>query len=364
MAFSAADYRAGFRALISGQRRGAQAALLRGLLRAAEMPYTAAVQWRNRQYDRGHKPIERVDVPVISVGNLTLGGTGKTPLVAWLARWFRQRGVRVTIISRGYGAEAGAQNDEALELEQTLPDVPHVQNPDRVAAAKMAIEEFDCQLILLDDAFQHRRIHRDLNIVVVDALEPFGFGHVFPRGALREPLAGLRRSDVVVLSRADLVEPLERERIRSTVAQYAPAAIWLEASHQPEKLLSASGREEALSALAGQPVAAFCGIGNPAGFRQYASGGHGLPARRNAGICGSFRLPAIRRRILVAMGRRAADPSRRVHTQRSREIRCRAIRSAPAVGCRSSGLAIATGQAELESASKRPATPHSNSVTR
>jgi len=272
MAFSAADFRAGFKALISGQRRGVQAALLRGLLRAAEVPYTLAVKFRNRQYDRGRKPVERVAVPVISVGNLTLGGTGKTPLVEWLARWLRQRGVRVTIISRGYGAEAGARNDEALELEQKLPDVPHVQNPDRVAAAKMAIEEFDCQLILLDDAFQHRRIHRDLNIVVVDALEPFGFGHVFPRGALREPLSGLRRADVVVLSRTDLVEPAERQRIRSTVARHTPSAIWMEASHRPERLLSASGREESLSALAGVPVAAFCGVGNPAGFRHTLAG--------------------------------------------------------------------------------------------
>ena len=237
------------------------------------MPYTLAVQWRNQQYDRGRKPVERVDVPVISIGNLTLGGTpGKTPLVEWLARWFRQRGVRVTIISRGYGAEAGSQNDEALELEQKLPDVPHVQNPDRVAAAKMAIEEFDCQLILLDDAFQHRRIHRDLNIVVVDALEPFGFGHVFPRGALREPLAGLRRADVVILSRADLVDPAELQQIRSTVASHAPSAIWLEASHRPERLLSASGREEQLASLANQPVAAFCGVGNPAGFRHTLAG--------------------------------------------------------------------------------------------
>jgi len=272
MAFRAADYRAGFRALISGQRRGINATLLRGLLRAAESPYTLAVRWRNRQYDRGRKPVERVDVPVISVGNLTLGGTGKTPLVEWLARWFRQRGVRVTIISRGYGAEAGAQNDEAIELEQKLPDVPHVQNPDRVAAAKMAIEEFGCQLILLDDAFQHRRIHRDLNIVVVDALEPFGFGHVFPRGALREPLSGLRRADVVVLSRADLVQPAERERIRAIVAQHAPSALWVEASHRPERLLSASGREESLTALAKEPVAAFCGVGNPAGFRHTLAG--------------------------------------------------------------------------------------------
>ncbi len=114
MAFSPADYRAEFKALISGQRRGVQATLLRGLLRAAEVPYTLAVQLRNRQYDRGRKPVERVAVPVISVGNLTLGGTGKTPLVEWLARWFRQRGVRVTIISRGYGAEAGRGTTKRL----------------------------------------------------------------------------------------------------------------------------------------------------------------------------------------------------------------------------------------------------------
>ncbi len=257
-----------FRELVSNQRRGARATLLRGALRAAEVPYTWAVRWRNRQYDRGKKPIERVGVPVVSVGNLTLGGTGKTPLVEWLARWFRQRDLRVTIISRGYGAEAGSRNDEALELEQKLPDVPHVQNPDRVAAARMAIEEFDCQLILLDDAFQHRRIARDLNIVVVDALEPFGFGHVFPRGMLREPLAGLSRAHVVALSRANLVDAAERERIKSVVRSYAPAALWIECNHAPRELRSAAGATAALETMAGKPVAAFCGIGNPEGFRR------------------------------------------------------------------------------------------------
>jgi tetraacyldisaccharide 4'-kinase len=205
---------------------------------------------------------------VVSVGNVTLGGVGKTPLVEWLARWFRQRGVRVTLISRGYGAEAGARNDEALELEQKLPDVPHVQNPDRVEAAEMAIEEFECQLILLDDAFQHRRIHRDLDIVVLDALAPFGFEHVFPRGALREPLSGLRRAQVIALSRADLVTAEERESIRRRAAGYSPQAAWVEMRHSPRVLLSSDGQEEHLSTLQGASVAAFCGIGNPVGFRR------------------------------------------------------------------------------------------------
>jgi tetraacyldisaccharide 4'-kinase len=188
--------------------------------------------------------------------------------VEWLARWFRAQVVRVAIVSRGYGAEAGARNDEALELEQKLPDVPHVQNPDRVAAARMAIEEFKSQVILLDDAFQHRRIHRDLDIVLLDALEPFGFGHVFPRGMLREPLSGLRRAHVIALSRANLVDPAERERIKSVVKRHAPTAIWIECDHAPRELRSASGASAELGTIAGKPVAAFCGIGNPDGFRR------------------------------------------------------------------------------------------------
>jgi len=252
---------------VSGRRRGVAAAGVRLALRLGEVPYTWAVRWRNWCYDRGWKETHRVGVPVVSVGNLTLGGTGKTPMVEWLARWFRRQGVRVTLISRGYGAQSGARNDEALELEQKLPDVPHLQNPNRVAAAETAIEEFECQLILLDDAFQHRRIARDLDIVLLDALEPLGFGHVFPRGTLREPIAGLRRADVVVLSRADMLPHAGREDIRRIVQLHAPEAVFLEASHAPLALLDCGGKEASLDSLAGRPVAAFCGIGNPAGFR-------------------------------------------------------------------------------------------------
>jgi len=208
-----------------------------------------------------------MSVPVVSVGNLTLGGTGKTPLVEWIARWFRKRNVRVSIVSRGYGAEDGGRNDEARELEQKLPDVPHVQNADRVAAAKIAIEELETQLILLDDGFQHRRIGRDLDIVLLDALEPFGFEHVFPRGTLREPLRGLRRAGAVILSRADMLEPAEREKIRRRVEQLAPKAAWAEIRHAPLELLSVGGQVKPIDELCKVKIAAFCGVGNPAGFR-------------------------------------------------------------------------------------------------
>ena len=256
-----------FRDLVSGRQRGLRAACLRAVLAGAELPYSLAVRWRNWCYDRGVKEVHRVGVPVIGVGNLTLGGTGKTPMVAWIARQLRQLGVRVTLISRGYGAEAGTRNDEAIELERRLPDVPHLQDPDRVAAAAIAVEELGCQMILLDDAFQHRRIHRDLDIVLLDALEPFGFEHVFPRGTLREPLSGFRRAHAVVLTRADMIDGEQRAAIRQRVARYAPHAPWAEVVHAPQELLAANDQVESLERLRGESVAAFCGIGNPAGFQ-------------------------------------------------------------------------------------------------
>lgn len=260
-----------FRDLVSGRRRGATAAVLRAVLRGAEVGYAAAMRSRNYLYDRGSFRVERVDVPVISVGNITLGGTGKTPMVEWLARWYRGRGVRVALVSRGYGAEQGGANDEALELEERLPDVPHVQNADRVAASKMAIEEFESQLILLDDGFQHRRLARDLDIVLIDALEPFGFEHVFPRGTLREPLGSLSRAQIVALSRADVVDASQRAAIRARVEHYAADALWIELEHRPQRLVAADGRYEPVETLAGRRVAAFCGIGNPAGFQHTLS---------------------------------------------------------------------------------------------
>lgn len=256
-----------YRAIVTKQRTGVRALLWRGLFRVASWPYGLVMRLRNRGYDRNPARTTRVAVPVVSIGNLTLGGTGKTPLVEWLCRWLREQGVRVAIVSRGYGAEDGASNDEARELEEKLPDVPHVQNPDRIAAATLAIEELATQFIVLDDAFQHRRIARDLDIVLIDATEPFGQGYVFPRGTLREPLSGVARAQALILTRADQVTADERAAIRARYQQLAPQAIWAEAAHQPVSLRDANGVEVPLTLLQHARVAAFCGIGNPAGFR-------------------------------------------------------------------------------------------------
>lgn len=256
-----------FRDLVSGRRRGWAATLLRGALRIAEVGYTAAVRLRNCHYDRPSN-VKKIGVPVISVGNLTLGGTGKTPMVRWIARFLRERGIHPAVVSRGYGSNADEENDESLELRWLLPDVPHFQDANRAAAAGKAIREVACQAIVLDDGFQHRRIARDLDIVLLDALEPFGFGHVFPRGALREPLDGLRRADLAILTRADLLGPPDRAQIWRRIRRHAPGLKGIEAAHVPTALLSAEGKETPLDELQGQSVAAFCGIGNPSGFRR------------------------------------------------------------------------------------------------
>ncbi len=260
-----------FRDLVSGRKTGIRAGALRFALRLAEIPYSAVVRRRNRRFDADPALTAKVEIPVVSVGNLTLGGTGKTPLVSWLAGWFRRRDVRVCVISRGYGSGDDWENDESLELSRRLPDVPVLENPNRVEAAEMAIEEFETQLILLDDAFQHRRIWRDLDIVLLDALEPFGFDHVFPRGTLREPVAGLERADVVVLSRAGLPLAAQKTTIRERVARLAPRAIWAEAAHEPRALVTAAGSVLPLDSLSGKSAIAFCGIGNPEGFRHTLS---------------------------------------------------------------------------------------------
>jgi len=137
-----------------------------------------------------------------------------------------------------------------------------------VAAGRRAVQTLGAQAIVLDDAFQHRRIARDLDLVMLDALEPFGFGRIFPRGLLREPPEALRRSGVIALARADLVDSARRAAIRAEAARHSPAATWIEVRHAPRSLLAIDGSRSPLEQLAGQPVAAFCGLGNPDGFRR------------------------------------------------------------------------------------------------
>lgn len=256
-----------FHAVVSGRARGWRPALARLGLSAASGPYAAAVWTRNRLYDRGWKQTLRAMVPVISVGNLTLGGTGKTPCVEYIARLFRGRDVRVAILSRGYKGERG-RNDEAMVLEENLPDVPHLQGADRVALAATAVEELEADLLILDDGFQHRRLGRDLDVVLLDATNPWGHGRHFPRGLLRESPRELRRAGVVMLTRCDQVPDEDVHAIDAKARQFAPGAPVVATEHAPVEWLQHDSPSRPIQAIRGRPIVAFCGLGNPDAFRR------------------------------------------------------------------------------------------------
>lgn len=259
--------RSHFLRVVSGEARGVPAGLERLALRAASVPYGLAVRLRNTAYQRGWLSRERVPVPVVSVGNLTAGGTGKTPCVEYVARFYRFLDRRVAILSRGYGG-AGGRNDEALVLEENLPDVPHLQGADRVALAHTAMEELESEVLVLDDGFQHRRLARDLDVVLIDATAPWGHGYLLPRGLLREPPSSLRRAGVIVLTRCDQTPAEQRERLRRTIERIAPNVPVVETTHRPVELSNSDGEEAPLTLLREGPVAALCGIGNPEAFRR------------------------------------------------------------------------------------------------
>lgn len=279
--------RAAFRELISGSASGPGTSLFRGILSVLACCYRLGVTVRNFAYDHGWKRVHRATVPVISLGNLTAGGTGKTPFAAFVARWFCERGVRVCFLSRGYGAQASSPspplarggasdarlsgaplNDEARVLAQLCPDVPHLQQADRVAGARRAQSEFGCQLLILDDGFQHRRLARDLDIVLIDATDPWGFSHLLPRGLLREPVSSLKRADLVVLTRVDQVSREVVQEIRRRIGELRPEATLVEVAFPPERLIDAAGKTASLASLRGQSVAVFSGLGNPESFER------------------------------------------------------------------------------------------------
>lgn len=260
-----------YREIVSGEARDIIASAARAGLTVLEALYAPAVALRNCWYDFVPGAARQVDVPVVSVGNVTMGGTGKTPLTAAIVERAVSRGVKTAIISRGYHAKPGELNDEGKELTTRIPECVYVQNPKRAQAAAelCAFEESSRpQLIVLDDGFQHRRLARQLDIVLVDALNPFGYNRICPRGFLRESLSALCRAQCVVITRADRVEESDLKRIEDKILSYNPSLVLARACHRPGVLRRLSGRTEPLSMVAGKRVLAFCGLGNPDGFRQ------------------------------------------------------------------------------------------------
>lgn len=256
------------RQVISGEARGIRAASLRLVLSVLSVGYGVAVRVRNYVYDSGLRAQFPVHKPVISVGNLTAGGTGKTPAVEYLVKWLAARGARPGVLSRGYRSQ-GNRNDEALLLAGHLPNVPHRQRPSRYRAALEAIRLDGANVVVLDDGFQHRRLARFGDIVLVDATCPFGYGHLLPRGLLREPLRGVRRADLILVTRCDLAEPGQLDDLMKRLERLAPGVPIATSRHAVTGVRPfPNGAAQAASVLAGRRVGLFSSIGNPAAFRR------------------------------------------------------------------------------------------------
>ena len=250
-------------------------------LRPVSRAYGAVISLRAALFASGLARTRRLPVPVLSVGNLSAGGSGKTPFVEMLAGRLRERGQRVVIISRGYRGsstqptivsdgrdlrcEPPVAADEAYLLARHLPDVAVLTGADRYRVGEMALEQVDCGVIILDDGFQHLRLHRDLDIVLIDAVNPFGYGRLLPSGLLREPPKALGRADIIVITHADAGRDLDPAV--QAIRRYTPTAPIVLAVHRPVGLIDV--RSEArldLERLTGRRLLAVSGIANPSRF--------------------------------------------------------------------------------------------------
>ncbi len=268
------------KSIVSGQKRGLTDSLVYPFLFLLSLLYSALIRIRNFLYDIRLLPAGRASVPVVSVGNITVGGTGKTPLVAYLVEQALERGFRPGVIARGYkGAfhDGVWLNDEGLLLKEKFPEVIVVQSPDRIAAARKAVDRMGADFIILDDAFQHRRIERDVDLLTVDGRAPFGNGRVLPAGILREPVSGVRRAGAVVLSRCTGLSEDRLREIGDRLGRLAGGAPVFSTVHSPERLRSLSdGSHRPVNSLEGQNLFLFSGIAGPETFRRTVQslGGH------------------------------------------------------------------------------------------
>lgn len=264
-----------FKELVAGKRRGLLDRLLLALLRLCAPFYAAILRLRALGYRLGVLRSYRLPCPVVSVGNIALGGTGKTPTVAWIAGYLMRRGKRVAVVSRGYGGSArGAievvadgkrilcppevAGDEPCLLAGRLPGLVVVIGADRYRAGLRALEEFRPDVVVLDDGYQHLRLKRDLNILLLDAARPFAEGRTLPAGFLREPVCAADRADLVLYTRCP-----DGER--------GPDLFPEKPSCWTKHLFSgivpvAGGGPDSLDAAKGCRVMAFSGIADPESF--------------------------------------------------------------------------------------------------
>jgi len=257
-----------WRRVVSGDAHGPMAGLARGALSVLSVPYGWAMSLRDMATSGD---AVSVGVPTISVGNLTAGGTGKTPVVSLLVTELLKRGRRPVVLARGYGPRVGEtgreMNDEGHLLARRHPGLLQIQGRDRVALARHAAGAQLGDVLVLDDGYQHTALHRDLNVCCLDATNPFGHGAVLPRGLLREPLSALYRARPVLITRAELASAEMIADLKAEVLRWNPYATFVTSEMRATALTDVNGGSKASpSELSGRRVLCVSGVGNPDAF--------------------------------------------------------------------------------------------------
>jgi tetraacyldisaccharide 4'-kinase len=267
-------------------RPGLLASSVRSLLRALSALYDVGLDAYLTAEKVGMRRRKMLPVPVISIGNLTVGGTGKTPMTQMLCRRLQAHGTRLAVLSRGHGGEsqsvrlvsdrdgpclltASEAGDEPVLLAQSLPGVPVLVGKDRRLSGREALRRFDLDALVLDDGFQYWQLARTLDIVLLDARRPFGNGHSLPRGLLRESKRHLSRAGIVVVTRASQLNGEERLSLTAQIAALAPSASLYFADHHATGFVSVSDLAASLlplDALRGKAIYAVSAIAQPASF--------------------------------------------------------------------------------------------------
>ena len=266
-----------------------------GVLYGFSIIYRGLVDFQLNLYKCGLLKQVKLDCFVISIGNITVGGTGKTPTAKVLARYIQKLGYKVAILNRGYRAKwkgdvgivsdgnkvfmsADEAGDEAYLLARSLPDIPVLIGTDRSVTGKYAVDNFNVDVVILDDGYQHWQLKRDLNILLVDAINIFGNGHMLPRGTLREPLSHLDRADICLLTKVDQASKGACKEIKETLHKYNDHALIVESTHKPlcfieiGNLFNRQVRKVLpVNMMKGHRVIAMSAIGNPASFEQTLS---------------------------------------------------------------------------------------------
>ena len=255
--------------IATDQVSGGAVSVVKMVLWVLSWIYTFLIALRRILYKIGLFKQYQLPRPVISVGNLTVGGVGKTPLVGFITQALKEKGSQPVILMRGYMAKKkpnrGQSSDEAA-MQRAKLDIPVLAGAGRVENAKMFLKKNTVDVFLLDDGFQHWRLSRDLDIVAIDATNPWGNGHVLPRGILREPKKTLSRADIFVLTKINLGRKRLAE-IKTDLNMVNPKALIVESIHKPVGFsdLRSGAEFQTLSAL-GLKICAVCGIGSPDSF--------------------------------------------------------------------------------------------------